>query len=165
MRDRASLILFIFIILIVIILAQNGTLGNLFSGNPSLNLLPTTFPQGGLVSTVRPLVFSTSVPANNVYPTPWGPTAYVPPAYAPAYAPTDVGISQPVAGGSAGVVSSGGQCIVPNGWAPYTIQAGETLATIASSYNLTVDQLSAANCLDNPDLIYAGQVIAVPGSQ
>jgi LysM repeat protein len=52
---------------------------------------------------------------------------------------------------------------VPNGWVAYTVQAGDTLAAIAASYNLTVDQLAAANCLQDPDLIYEGQVLAVPG--
>jgi LysM repeat protein len=52
--------------------------------------------------------------------------------------------------------------VVPNGWVAYTIQSGETLALIAQRYNLTVQQLASANCMDNPDLIFADQVIAVP---
>ncbi len=166
MRDRASLVLFVFIILLIIILAQNGTLGTLWSSltEATVNFYPTPSAPG-VVATVRPLVFSTAAPVNNVFPTPWGPTAYVPPMYAPTspvLVPTAPGNTQ--AGGTSGSISPSGQCIVPNGWVPYTIQSGETLATIAAAYNLTVQQLAAANCLDNPDMIYAGQIIAVPGS-
>ena len=46
----------------------------------------------------------------------------------------------------------------------YTVQAGETLAVIAQRYSLTVEQMAAANCVQNPDLIYEDQTLAVPGT-
>jgi hypothetical protein len=162
MRDRASLILFIFIILLVIILAQNGVLGSLLSGLSSGEIFAVTVQPG--MPTVRPLTFGTATPRNQVLPAPVLPTVYVP----PVYAPTDVG--QPVQPGAGPTavpqgIPSGGACIVPNGWVAYTIRAGDTLATIAANYGLTAAQLASANCLPNPDLIFEGQVIAVPPGQ
>jgi nucleoid-associated protein YgaU len=163
MRDRASLVLFIFIILLVIILAQNGVLGNLLSSLSNGEFFSVTTQPG--LPTVRPLIFSTATPRNQVLPAPYLPTVYVPPAYAPTYpgqpTPAPSGNNQSPIGG----VMSDGQCIVPNGWTAYTVQPGDTLAAIAAAYGLTADQLARANCLPNPDLIYVGQVIAVPGQQ
>ncbi len=167
MRDRASLILFIFLIIILIVMAQNGTLGGLFS--ELSNGFSVTVQPG--FATVRPLSFSTPTARSQVFPPPVLPTVYLPPAYAPTYPaaqpPASNGqpptsIPQAV---QPGVVNATGQCVVPNGWGAYTIQAGETLGTIAAAYNLTVDQLAAANCIENPNLVYEGQIIAVPGGQ
>jgi hypothetical protein len=168
MRSRASLVLFLFFILLIIVLAQNGSLNGLVSG--VVNSTPNFYS-----ITARPFattgapIYATVAPGNSIMPTAYLPTSYLPPAYAPTYPgavsqpqqPLNVTAAAPVAG----VRDANGQCIVPNGWIPYTIQSGETLAGIAQSYNLTVDQLAAANCLDNPDLIYEGQVLAVPPQQ
>src|SRR5258708_25942516 len=149
MRNRASLTLFIFLILLLIILAQNGALNNFISG--LFNSTPSFYASTAVgLPTVRPLVFSTAAP-NNVFPTVPLPTPYLPTyaaPYPPGNPPTQVQpVNQP-AGGASGVLSSSGQCIVPNGWVAYTIQDGETLATIAASYGVTVQQLAGANCLD-----------------
>ena len=133
MRDRASLILFIFLILLLVILAQNGMLGNLFAG--------TGFSVGTPLPTVRPLVFTTVTPTprGQMLPPPNLPTAYQPPMYAPTAfgqpsVPTQPG-QQPVGQTPVptGGVAAGGQCVVPNGWVPYTISTGDTLAGIATS--------------------------------
>ncbi len=160
MRDRTSLLLFVLIILLIIILAQNGLLGSLFSGNSSGSLAQT------LPASVRPLSFATQTPRNLLLPTAYLPTVYLPPTYLPAYPPTQQApaANQPPAY-SPGSVSPGGQCIVPNGWVAYTVQPGDTLAVIAAGFGLTADQLAQANCLQNPDLIYEGQVLAVPGTR
>jgi LysM domain len=158
MRDRTSLLLFVLIILLIIILAQNGLLGSLFSGNSSGSLAQT------LPASVRPLSFAT--PRGLLLPTAYLPTVYLPATYLPAYAPTAQQASagnQPP-GYSPGSMSPGGQCIVPNGWVAYTVQPGDTLAVIAAGFGLTADQLAQANCLQNPDLIYEGQILAVPGA-
>lgn len=45
----------------------------------------------------------------------------------------------------------------------YTVQSGDTLFLIARRFGLTLDAVIAANPgIRNPDLIYPGQVIAVP---
>ncbi|MBN1430875.1 MAG: LysM peptidoglycan-binding domain-containing protein [Anaerolineae bacterium] len=45
----------------------------------------------------------------------------------------------------------------------HVVQPGETLFSIARSYGLTVEQLASANGITNPNLIYAGQVLTIPG--
>lgn len=48
-------------------------------------------------------------------------------------------------------------------WQTYTIQAGDSLYGIATKFNVTYDQLLAANPqITNPDFIVIGQVINVP---
>jgi|SRR5689334_14979979 len=169
MRSRATLVLFLFFILLIIILIQNGSLNGVLNGvvNNTPNFYSITARP--FVTSAAP-IYATVPPGNPIMPTAYLPTSYLPPAYAPTY-PGEAPQPQPSgnnAGPTAppvGVRDAKGQCIVPNGWIPYNIQAGETLAIIAQTYNLTVDQLAAANCLDNPDVIYEGQVIAVPPQQ
>ena len=136
-----------------------GTLLSSLSGIiMSANMFGSTpLPTGG------PLVIYSEL-HNQVLPIPILPTAY-----APAY-PTQAQLQQPIPPGArqtfvpAIVVGPGGECIVPSGWVAYGVQAGETLAVIAQRYNLTVEQMAASNCLQNPDLIYEAQVLAVPGT-
>lgn len=47
--------------------------------------------------------------------------------------------------------------------ATYVVKQGETLFKIAVRFNLTVQELAAANGITNPALIYAGQVLKIPG--
>jgi LysM repeat protein len=44
----------------------------------------------------------------------------------------------------------------------HRVQRGETLASIASRYHVTVGQLMAYNGLKNPNLIYVGQRLRIP---
>lgn len=46
----------------------------------------------------------------------------------------------------------------------HTVQAGETLRTIAEMYGVTVEALATTNQLVNPNLIFAGQVLEIPGA-
>jgi LysM repeat protein len=52
-------------------------------------------------------------------------------------------------------------CQVPFGWQPYTVQFGDTLGVIATTYNTTVANLQNGNCLDG-ELIFAGTTLYVP---
>lgn len=45
----------------------------------------------------------------------------------------------------------------------YTVQAGDSLSRIAQRFNTTVAALVAANNIVNPNLIYVGQVLKIPG--
>ena len=47
----------------------------------------------------------------------------------------------------------------------HVVQPGETLFSIARRYGLTVEQLAFANGITNPSLIYAGQVLIIPGGE
>lgn len=57
----------------------------------------------------------------------------------------------------------GGQQPQP-GFVSYTIVRGDTLSTIAARFNTTVTTLAQVNNIVNPNLIYPGQVISVPGT-
>lgn len=46
----------------------------------------------------------------------------------------------------------------------YTIQSGDTLSEIAERFGTTTQALTALNGISNPNLIYAGQRILIPGS-
>lgn len=46
----------------------------------------------------------------------------------------------------------------------YTVVAGDTLSGIASRYGTTYQELARINNIDNPNLIYVGQVIKIPTS-
>ena len=54
------------------------------------------------------------------------------------------------------------ECRPPDDWFVYTVQRGDTLTTISNRTNSTVDELIAANCLDNPNRIRIGDEILVP---
>jgi LysM repeat protein len=59
---------------------------------------------------------------------------------------------------------SADECSPRSDWTDtYTVQRGENLSSIARRFGLTVRELQEGNCLVNPDLIRAGQVLQVPG--
>lgn len=49
-----------------------------------------------------------------------------------------------------------------NGMATYKIKKGDTLTSIAKSYNTTVDSIASANGIKNKNLIYAGDTLNIP---
>ena len=54
-------------------------------------------------------------------------------------------------------------CAIPDGWtATYTIESGDTLARIATRYELTIEELAEGNCLTNLSWIIVGEELAVP---
>lgn len=53
-------------------------------------------------------------------------------------------------------------CTLQPGWVAYTVRQNETLSTIARSVGSTLVSLQRANCLEDANQIYAGQVILVP---
>ncbi|HXF63036.1 MAG TPA: LysM peptidoglycan-binding domain-containing protein [Caldilineaceae bacterium] len=44
----------------------------------------------------------------------------------------------------------------------HTVQAGESLSEIAVRYGLSLDELMALNSIDDPDAIFAGQILVLP---
>lgn len=46
----------------------------------------------------------------------------------------------------------------------YTVQAGDTLFKIATSFGLTVAELAEANGIINPNVLEIGQVLVIPGA-
>lgn len=47
----------------------------------------------------------------------------------------------------------------------YTVQSGDTLGSIASRFDLTIEDLVRANEMDNPDRLEVGQVLNIPGGE
>lgn len=52
--------------------------------------------------------------------------------------------------------------LVPEGYLPHLVKPGETLADIAAAYNMTIDMLIKTNNINNPDLIFPGQIMFIP---
>ncbi len=50
------------------------------------------------------------------------------------------------------------------GQTTHTVQAGENLYRISLQYNVTMTALAQANNITNPNLIYVGQVLVIPGT-
>lgn len=46
----------------------------------------------------------------------------------------------------------------------YVVKSGDTLYRIAAKYGVTVQQIVAANNIANPNLIFTGQVLKIPGT-
>jgi LysM repeat protein len=46
----------------------------------------------------------------------------------------------------------------------YTVQAGDNLYRISLKYNVSMAALMAANGIANPDVVYAGQTLCIPGN-
>lgn len=57
-----------------------------------------------------------------------------------------------------------GQSGEPNAEQVYVVQAGDSLGGIASRFGVTLDELIQANSLTNPDFLFAGQRLTIPGS-
>ena len=53
-------------------------------------------------------------------------------------------------------------CSPRTDWPTYTVQAGDSLLSIANSVGSTTGELTAANCLSNPNLIFTGTQLYVP---
>jgi murein DD-endopeptidase MepM/ murein hydrolase activator NlpD len=45
----------------------------------------------------------------------------------------------------------------------YIVQPGDTLTSIAKNFNVTLDELMAANGITNPDLVNVGEYLVIPG--
>lgn len=50
----------------------------------------------------------------------------------------------------------------PSSTTSYVVRPGDTLARIAATYGTTVQAISAANNITNPNRIYVGQVLVIP---
>jgi LysM repeat protein len=51
-----------------------------------------------------------------------------------------------------------------NGYSTHVVTLGETLSSIAGMYGVSAEAIAQANGIVNPDYIYAGQVLTIPGS-
>lgn len=53
-------------------------------------------------------------------------------------------------------------CGPPDDWVQVTVLPGETLYRLSLRYATTVAQLQQANCMDDPDILLAYQLLWVP---
>ena len=60
------------------------------------------------------------------------------------------------------VLAGGALAPVDRSATTHVVRAGETLSAIARRYGVTVEELVQTNGLNNPDLIYAGQILTIP---
>jgi LysM repeat protein len=71
-----------------------------------------------------------------------------------------VGFGRPNYSGSAGPAPAPPK---PGPEAKYVVRKGDTLATIAHKFRVTVQQIVARNKLKDPDRIFVGQTLVIPG--
>ncbi len=60
------------------------------------------------------------------------------------------------------VIAGVAPSLAPGDEVSHVVRAGETLSGIALRYGVTVEDLVAANGLNNPNLIFVGQVLVIP---
>jgi LysM repeat protein len=116
---------------------------------------------GGVGGPVTPPI--TIVPPIECTPLPgcstWPPVVQPPVAEPPIIFPPSGGCSQkPDCGGSWGPVDPGFGCTV-------VVQPGDTLASIAYQLGVGLHELIYANNIVNPDLIFVGQTLILPGCE
>lgn len=78
-----------------------------------------------------------------------------------ALALTDGSVFVPFAPGFPGEVTTG----IPGNVQTYTIRRGDTLSAIAKQFNLSVNQLAAANRIYDVNRIFIDQVLIIPASR
>ena len=67
-------------------------------------------------------------------------------------------------GTAAGASTSGATGTTSADGSTYTVASGDTLASIANRFNVDLDDLVAANNIENQDVISVGQVLNIPSS-
>lgn len=55
-------------------------------------------------------------------------------------------------------------CPPPQGWIAYTVEPGDSLSALAQETGVAMQDLMNANCITNPDTLFAGQTIYLPSS-
>ena len=118
---------------------------------PATTVPPTTVPPTTVPATTVPptTVPATTVPATTVPPTTVPPTT-VPPTTVPTTVPTT---TVPPTTAFEGTEVT------------YVIQEGDALTVIAEQYGISVEELCRINGIEDPDLIYVGEVIRIPVAQ
>jgi LysM repeat protein len=74
-----------------------------------------------------------------------------------------VGQTLRVPGGASAAPAPAPAAPAPSGGGSYTIQPGDFLSVIAERHGISQDALMAANGISNPNLIFAGQRLVIPG--
>ncbi len=127
---------------------------------------PTAIPTVALTPTPSP----TMTPSQTLLPPPTfePPTSTPMPSLTPSTTPTpQVRVEVDTAGirgAESPTPSTTPGCTTREDWPlTYEVQANDTLTSIAAAYNTYTTTLAEGNCLDDPDAIYIGQSLHVPG--
>lgn len=51
---------------------------------------------------------------------------------------------------------------IPDGWKPYTVQAGDRVFRLAMNAGTTIEEVASVNCLADPRILQIGQVLLLP---
>ncbi len=57
---------------------------------------------------------------------------------------------------------AGCAAVIPDGWKPYTVQAGDRVFRLAVNSGTTIEEVSSVNCLVDPRMLQIGQVLLLP---
>lgn len=63
------------------------------------------------------------------------------------------------------LIPSGGSATANTAGGKYTVKAGDSLSAIAARYGTTWQAIAKASGIANPDVIYPGQVLTIPGGK
>ncbi|CAG1005715.1 Cortical fragment-lytic enzyme [Anaerolineae bacterium] len=112
------------------------------------------------------ILFALVLAACNLSASPPTPTA-APFTQIPLIIPTQPVISDPnqlltPVGSTLPVEGLNPNCPLPAGWVTYVVEGGDSMGLLAGQTDSTINELTQANCMDNPDSIYVGQVLYVP---
>jgi murein DD-endopeptidase MepM/ murein hydrolase activator NlpD len=70
--------------------------------------------------------------------------------------------AQPIVTAATATATAPPVCVVPFGWVTYTVQAGDSLASIAARNGITIMQLLQGNCLSVNETVTPGSMVYVP---
>jgi len=168
--------------LLVLVSALTGALFSMFSTpaadttsaqarqNQNLVEAPPTFIRSSNVNAILATVTPQPSPTNTLLPPPTfePPTATPTPSPVPSLTPTPtISLNIEIAGlhgAETPTPTSTPGCTPREDWhLTYTVQFDDTLSAIADRYGTWVDELAAANCITDKNLIVVGQVLRVPG--
>jgi hypothetical protein len=120
----------------------------------------------------RPVLLALVLAACNLSASPPTPTAapftqiplFMPSAtpFGAATSAADPNLLLTPAGSTAPLEGLNPNCPQPAGWVTYTVETGDSMGLLAQQTDSSITELTQANCLDNPDSIFVGQVLYVP---
>jgi LysM repeat protein len=124
-----------------------------------------------LVGSTSPLLGSPEGQSSTIHVVQWGETLSI---IAARYGVTVNAIVSANGISNPNYIYAGQSLVIPGGSSPspapssdgtttYVVQSGDTLGAIAARYGTTVNYLTSLNGLMNPNFIYVGQVLLVPG--